>query len=453
MQKLEVIFYGGTGSVTGANFLVQYGTNKFLVDCGLIQGNRQTERRNAEPFPYDPKEISHLFITHAHMDHIGRVPKLVHDGFEGKIISTEETREIATLALEDAYRVMLSKQKSGFSELLYEEKDVKKALSLWQGRSYEEGYEFEGIKVHFRDAGHILGSAMMEFEIGAQKIVFTGDLGNSPSPLLRDTEEVVDADYIIMESVYGDRNHESHEERRSKLKQAIAEGIKRGGEIIIPAFSIERTQVLLSELDNMIEASELPSIPVFLDSPLAAGITEIYKKFSKRFNKKVQEEISKGDEIFNFPKLQITRSMQDSAQIQRVKGSKIVIAGSGMSEGGRVRGHEKEILPDPKSTLILVGYQPAGTLGRHLEEGLKRVNIDQEWFPVRAKIVKIDGYSAHKDSDHLLQFVAKASESNRLKKVFVVMGEPKTSLFFVQRIREYVGTDAIYPEVGKPYEL
>lgn len=449
----KIFFFGGAGSVTGANFLIEHQATKFLVDCGLIQGSHEAQEKNAEAFPYDPREISYLFITHAHMDHIGRVPKLLHDGFSGKIISTPETKEIAALTLEDAYRVMISKEKFGISHPFYEERDIKKALDIWESVSYENTYEFNGIRVSLKDAGHILGSTIYEFGVAGKKIVFTGDLGNSPSPLLRDTEQVRDADYMIMESVYGDRNHESHEDRKTKFKKAIIETIKRGGEVIIPAFSIERTQVILSEIDDLVEEKEIKSVPVFLDSPLASKITEVYEKYSKRFNEEIQKEIKSGDNPFDFPQLNITTSQNTSLEIENTLGPKIIIAGSGMSEGGRVRRHEKRTLPDPHNAILLVGYQPIGTLGRHLEEGLKKVNIDGEWIPVRAKIIKIDGYSAHADSDHLLAFVEAASQNGRLKKVFVAMGEPKASLFLAQRIREYVGVEAIYPQVGKGYEL
>lgn len=319
-----------------------------------------------------------------------------------------------------------------------------------------------------QDAGHILGSAICNVTCGSpqglgapKKIAFTGDLGNSPSPLLPDTEFPKNLDYLVMESVYGDRNHESKEERREKLKLAILDGIKRGGAIVIPAFSIERTQVLLYEINNMVEGKEIPRLPVFLDSPLAEKVTDIYKKYQNDFKPSVQKEIKSGDDIFDFPGLQVVRSAKESGQMEEMAEAKIIISGSGMSEGGRVVNHEARYLPDPNATIILVGYQAVGTLGRRLQEGAKEIELrimnhessKKQKIKVKAKIENITGYSSHKDSQHLQEFVEKIDESKKLTKVFVIMGEPKSSLFLTQRIRDYLGIDAVYPEEGKEYEL
>ncbi|KKR29826.1 MAG: Beta-lactamase domain protein [Candidatus Woesebacteria bacterium GW2011_GWA1_39_8] len=364
--------------------MLEHDSKFILVDCGLLQDSR--EEKNFEPFKYNPAEVDFLLITHAHMDHIGKVPKLVKDGFKGKIISTVETMELSKPMLEDALRVMQSKFPN---QKLFSQEDIQKAFSLWQGHRYGEKIElFENCFLEMQNAGHILGSAILNVttspptpllakERGEKTITvsFTGDLGNSPSTLLPDTDIPLGADYIVMESVYGDRNHIDKKERRERLKEAILEGIKKEGTIIIPAFSIERTQVLLYELNNMIEDKEIPSVPVFLDSPLALKVTDIYKKYEKDFKKSVQEEIKKGDDIFDFPGLQIIKSAQDSAEIEKIKGARIILSGSGMSEGGRVVNHELSYLPDPSATIILVGYQAAGTLGRKLEDGAKEIEI------------------------------------------------------------------------------
>lgn len=470
--------------------MLEFNGKSILVDCGILQGGK--EEKNFESFKYDPRSIDFLLITHAHMDHIGKVPKLARDGFKGKIISTIETMEIARPMLEDAFKVMLARHPN---ETLFDENDIEKTFSLWQGEKYGEKIElFENCFLEMQNAGHVLGSAIMNIttsppapllakERGEKemKISFTGDLGNSPSPLLPDTEFPKDVDYMIMESVYGDRNHESKTERREKLKQAILKGIKKDGTIVIPTFSIERTQVLLYEINNMVEDKEIPQVPVFLDSPLALKVTDIYKKYENDFKESVREEIKKGDDIFDFPNLHIVRSAEESREIEKIEGAKIIMAGSGMSEGGRVVNHEAHYLPDPKATIILVGFQAVGTLGRAVQDGVKEVFIDadlphrqasgKEIYPpmrrkvkVIAAIENITGYSSHKDSEHLLEFVEKVNNTlqpslttrggvGRLKKVFVIMGEPKSSLFLIQRIRDYLDVDAVFPEEGKAYEL
>src|SRR3989344_2549134 len=479
-MSFKLIFYGGVGSTTGANIMLKFGESSLLVDCGLFQGGKVAEEKNLDPFLYDPKSVKNLIITHAHMDHIGRAPLLVKNGFNGSIISTKETKELALPMLLDGMKVF--KMRHGGKEL-FNEDDIQKTMSLWKGFGYGEDVVIEkGCSLKMIDAGHILGSAILNLELippaplyikggkkTSVKIVFTGDLGNSPSPLLPDTEIPEDVDFMIMESVYGDRNHESKTERREKLKFVLLDGIKRGGTIVIPAFSIERTQVLLYEINNMIEDGEIPATPVFLDSPLALKATHIYKKYKNDFKASVKKEIKEGDDIFDFPGLRIIEKAEESKEIEKTEGPKIILAGSGMSEGGRIVNHESRILSHAENTLMLVGYQSVGTLGRMLQDGAKEVEIDHKKIKVRAKIESIMGYSSHKDSEHLLEFVEKVSgnnpphpphikggaepESVGLKKVFVIMGEPKSSLFLAQRIRDYLDIEAIYPEEGREYEL
>ncbi len=455
---IKLKFCGGTGAVTGANYLLEStdggGSIKILIDCGLMQGTSIADAFNREPFPYNPAEIDYLLVTHAHMDHIGRIPKLVHDGFKGKIISTPPTKDLSVILYEDALKIIDSDaRKSGISAL-YDKNDVENALGLWEVLEYHKPFGLgHGISIYLRDSGHILGSSMIEVNDGKTKTVFTGDLGNSPSLLLNDTEEIKDANYIIMESVYGDRNHEPKEERKNKLKEVIKDTIVNNKLLIIPAFSLERTQMLLYEMNGFFENHELSQIPVFLDSPLAIKITQIYQKYSSYLNATVQQEIKDGDDVFNFPRLKATPFSRESEKIDRTANPKIIIAGSGMSNGGRVVHHEKDHVGDKNATILLVGYQSVGTLGRHLEDGEKVVKIYGEDMQVRASIIKIEGYSSHKDSDHLVGFVETASQSGTLKKVFTVMGEPKSSLFLVQRLRDELNVNAVYPELNSIVDL
>ncbi|MBA3733226.1 MBL fold metallo-hydrolase [Patescibacteria group bacterium] len=455
-NELQITFWGGVGTVTGANFLLEGNDTKILVDCGILQGTPDSTDENKKPFPYDVKFVDFLFITHAHMDHIGKVCKLVRDGFRGTIFSTPETKELANVMLLDALKVMDMKSKESAQgpeeKPLYEMADYNQAFMQWKTIQYHLQTQISSdFSVYLKDSGHILGSSMYEFTYKGKKIVFTGDSGNSPAPLLKDTERITDADYLIVDSVYGDRNHEPKAERDQKFKQIVIDTIKAGGALVIPAFSIERTQVILYELNNLVEEGKIPSVPIFLDSPLGAKVTEIYSHTSKDFNSGVQSEIKGGDNIFNFPKLSVTHGSRDSQEIVNTPNPKIIIAGSGMSTGGRVLWHEMHFLPDPKSTILLMGYQAIGTLGREIQDKPSQVVIKNTVVQVKARIEMISGYSSHKDSNGIVDMVSDTAE--KVKKVFVVMGEPKASTYLAQRLHEELGVEAIYPERGKIYKL
>ena len=442
----KITFYGGTGSVTGANFLIEIDGKKILVDCGLTQGLKIADDTNWDPFIYNPKEIDILFITHSHIDHIGRIPKLIHEGFRGKIYSTKPTAALSVPMLEDTMEI-LQKNKEQCLDVIYTAENLKIATSLWQGFEYHEVIEITpDLKVMLYNAGHILGSAMVMFMYNGKKILFTGDLGNSPSPILPDTETVLGVDYMIMESVYGDRNHESREDRRKFLAETIEENYKRKGTLIIPTFSLERSQELLFELNNLVEGHIIPVMPIFLDSPLAIRLTEVFKQFRTYFNEDAQKVMQHDKYLFDFPGLHSTLRSEESKMINQTPSPKIIIAGSGMSTGGRVVHHERHYLPDPNNTLLLTGYQSVGSPGRLIEEGMKHIRITGEDVSVQAHIVKISGYSGHKDSDHLLSFVEDMQAS--LKKIFVVMGEPKSEMFLAQKIKDNLSLDAVVPEVG-----
>ncbi len=470
MAEASLTFCGGVGSVTGANFLLEAAGKKVLVDCGMVQGSRFADMENHKTFPYSPTSIDFLLVTHAHIDHIGRIPKLVADGFKGKILSTPETHALTRLMLEDALKLIEEECRETGTLPLYEHKDVLAALALWGDIPYHETYTLAlGLTVYPKDAGHILGSAMYEITFpvqdgqgstldrekgrtlsGSRKIVFTGDLGNSPTPILRDTETITDADYLVMESVYGDRNHEDQGARRLHLKDVIIETAKRKGTLVIPTFSLEKTQVLLYEFHKLEEAHEIPVVPVFLDSPLAIEVTKIYQSMRQDFNKAATAEEMMGD-IFKFPRLKYTPHSEESKAILHAPVPKIILAGSGMSNGGRILHHEINYLPSSQNTILFVGYQAAGTLGRQIQDEAKEVHINGQKIAVRAHVETISGYSSHKDSDHLVAFVEPTAGA--LKKVFVVMGEPKSALFLVQRLRDYLGVEATHPELGERAEL
>lgn len=465
--KATVTFHGGVGNPTGSNFLfeTEEGT-KILVDCGFLQGSKIAEDANRNAFAYDPASITALFITHAHIDHVGRIPLLVKAGFKGKIYSTPPTKEIAELMLVDSLGVLGKEAKWDHKDPIYTEQDVRNAMKNWEGVEYhkviairtEEATgvarkeETDKLKATLFDSGHILGSAMVELAYGEKKILFTGDLGNSPAPLLKDTEIPKGVNYLVMESVYGDRNHEDMRSRKEMLEDVFEETIKKGGVLMIPAFSLERTQELLFELNDLIESGRIPSVPVFLDSPLAIKVTDIYKKYSSYFNTETRTVIRSGDDVFRFPTLQSTPLTEESKAIFHTPSPKVIIAGSGMSNGGRIVHHEKNYLPDSKNTLLLIGYQAVRTPGRVLQEGAKAVRLFGEEVPVNARVVTIHGYSAHKDMDGLFDFVEDLGDS--LEKVFVVLGEPRSSLFLTQRLRDYQGIHAEAPmKVGESVEL
>jgi len=505
-SDISIKFCTGVGTVTGANFLLEVGKKgegyrvkgegnhnvnastspstlnplpyKILIDCGLVQGEKVANLENAEAFPYDLDSIDALFITHAHLDHVGRIPKLIKDGYKGPIYSTPQTKELAELVMNDAVSILLGEAERDKGQPLYSRDDVRAVMPLWKTIDYHETLELNSsISIYLKDAGHILGSSMIEVTIEGEgyrvkgegnhnvnastspstlnpvpcKILFTGDLGNSPAPLLRDTEPIGDVDYLVMESVYGDRNHEERAERVNKLQKVIVDTIGRGGTLVIPAFSIDRTQVLLYELNNMVEQKKIPSVPVFVDSPLAIKATDVYKANEDLFNDKVRAQIKAGDDIFQFKNLEYTMSSGQSDDITKIKGAKIILAGSGMSVGGRIVSHEQYYMDDPRNTILLVGYQSAGSLGRELADGARKVRIHGESVKVKAQIETLYGYSAHKDGDHLVEFVSTGTD--KLKKVFVVMGEPGASMHLAQRVNDELGVKAVVPERMKEYFL
>lgn len=441
--------------VSGSNFLLDTGKTKILVDCGMFQGPRRFEKKNYEPFPYNPKDIDFVLITHAHTDHTGRIPKLYKEGFRGKIFCTKPTRDLAEIMLEDSAGLIKYEAKKLKKPPFFDETDVEKAMELFEGVDYGEKIKLAGdASCDFKDAGHILGSSIIEVEAGREKsvkIVFSGDLGNPPIPLLNPTEFVEKADYVVVESVYGDRTHETSEERKLLLERTIEDIITSKGVLMIPTFSLERTQELLYELNELVENNRVPRVPIFVDSPLAIRATEIYKKYPEYYNKEAVYIIESGDKLFNFPGLTLTLTTEESKRINDVSPPKIIIAGSGMSTGGRILHHERRYLQDPKSMLLIVGYQVEGTLGRRILDGAGSVEIFGEEIPVRCKVKAIGGYSAHGDQKTVFNWVARIEKP--IKKVFVVQGEAKASEALAQIIKDRLAVPAETPKLGQMVEL
>jgi metallo-beta-lactamase family protein len=444
---MKLTFYGGVGEVTGSNYMLESGNEKILIDCGLHQGSHYAERMNFEPFPYDPKEIAAVFVTHSHIDHIGRIPKLFKDGFLGNVFSTPATKDFSELLLLDSEHILSKEAEREKKPLLYTTDDVNGVMKMWHKIDYHAPVTVGDFRVEFFDAGHILGSAFLKIEAEGKTIIFSGDLGNSPAPIIQPLEKAPEADYCVIESTYGDRVHEGVDVRREMLEDVIEDTVKSNGTLIIPTFAMERTQELLYHMHQLFKEGRIPPVPVFIDSPLAIKLTSVYKKYENYFNKESSAIVKTGDDILNFPGLRLTLTTEQSKEINDVPPPKIVIAGSGMSNGGRILHHEMRHLPDPKSAILFVGYQAAGTLGRAILDGASEVKIFGEKVQVNCKKKVIAGYSAHADQPHLLQWLRAARDG--LKKVFVVQGEAGASEVLAQKITDEL---AILAEVPKAME-
>ena len=453
--SVAITFVAGARSVTGANFLVEVKSSKkttrVLIDVGLQQGERFCESSNSTPFPYSAGDIDAVFFTHAHADHIGLFPKLVKEGFQGKAYATPPTAALMPVMLADSVSIITREAHHCGAEAPYTREDVDRALTLVHPLAYKEKVTVaDGLSVTLYNAGHILGSAMALVEAGGTRLLFTGDLGRTPAILLPDPEVPPGTiDYLITESVYGNRQHENTEVSEGALLKSIQRTVGQQGTLLIPSFSLERTQIILAALDRFIAEKSIDPLPVFLDSPLATKVTDIYRQHSAYMRSDLKAQFARGDDPFSFPRLHVTYTREDAKEIDETQGAKVIIAGAGMSHGGRIRSHEKTYLPYPNGSLLLVGYQVPGSLGRRLQDGNKTVIIDKKKVKVRAKISKTGGFSAHADRDDLLKFAEKVNP----KEVFVVLGDMEASAFLAQRISGFLGIKTTVPQKGEKVEL
>ncbi len=451
---MKLTFYGGATHVTGANYLLETGGLRILVDCGMIQGTRYNDEMNYEAFGYDPKTIDYLFITHSHVDHMGRVPKLYREGFRGVIYASEPTAGIIAAALPDTLHRVVSDAQDRNIQPLYGEDDMTGALALFRGVPYLQNLKLnDAVSVIGHNTGHVLGSTNWVFEAEGKRIAFSGDMGNPPSLLLNDIDYVHDVDYTLVESAYGNRIHEERQERRQLLLDVITETHRRGGTLMIPSFAVERTQELLLEFDTFFEDGTLPKMPVFVDSPLAIVITKEYGKYSRYFNESAREILKDNRGLFQFPWLTFTPTVPESKHINDVPAPKIIIAGSGMSQGGRILHHERRYLSEPHSTILFIGYQVQGSLGRRIKDGEKMVHVLGDSVPVRCRVESIGAYSAHADQNGLMEYIKQAAEGGKLKKCFVVQGEEDAAQALADRAHTELGIDTVVPHLGESVEL
>jgi metallo-beta-lactamase family protein len=446
---LKIKFLGATRQVTGSSYLLEAGGLKILVDCGLFQ-ERDYSYRNWQAFPVPPQQIQHLLLTHVHIDHSGLVPKLVKEGFNREILLTPASKELFPIVLLDSARTQEEDaafkkrrhekegRKGPYPEIpLYTVQDTEKCFPLLRDLPYEQPFQLnDQVTVCFHDAGHILGSAMIEVTVRdedkTKSIVFSGDVGQWNKPLLRDPSFFERADYVVMESTYGDRKHENLQEAEDKLGKTVNDTINAGGNVIIPTFAIERAQELMYYFSKLAREGRIPYVKTFLDSPMAVGITRVFEQCVKSLDDEAQSLFKDGKSPFDFPGLTLVESVEASKAINLVKGSVVIMAGSGMIDGGRIKHHLVKNITHPESTLLFVGYQAAGTLGRQILDGVSPVRIFGQLYPVQMKIQEIEGFSAHADMNDLERWL------NNFKsppsQVFLTHGEENA----IQSLENYI---------------
>ena len=475
---MKIQFCGATTGVTGSCHLITTANHKVLLDCGQFQGGKAQEELNYEPFPFDPAEIEYLVLSHAHIDHCGRIPLLVKRGFKGQIYCTDATADLLGIMLLDSGHI--HEQEAEWQnrknaragrplvEPLYTEKDAEESLKFVKPVLYNQLVELnDEVRICFNDAGHILGSGEIEIfvsekvegssEVRASKIVFSGDLGVMDRPILRNPTIIKKADYVIMETTYGNRNHPDNAMDVNHLVDIICETAARGGNSVIPSFAVGRTQELIFELNKIYEdpsdprQEQLSKIKVYVDSPMAAAATEVFKKNAQVFDEETKDYISKGENPLEFPNLKFTQSTEESQWLNVDREPKVIISASGMCEAGRIRHHLKHNLWDARNSIIFVGYQAEGTLGRGIIDGEKEVQLFGETVQVNAKIHNLEGFSGHADMNGLLGWLKGFQKLP--KQLFLVHGEPEVKIEFAKTVKEQIGIDALPVNVNSEYEL
>ncbi len=459
-------FAGGARTVTGSSFIIRDADFNVMVDCGMFQGRKEVRERNYIDVMYNPQKIDTLLLTHAHIDHSGLIPKLVKNGFFGNIYATKSTTDLCSIMLPDSAHIQemdvkwINKKKKRLGrkevEPLYTFDDVEESLSNFVPVSYGETVQIHPrIEVCFRDAGHILGSSIIEMWIDGggrkRKLVFSGDLGSKDQAIIRDPEIIKEADILFIESTYGNRKHKTKEDTYKEFKDILLDSYNKKGNIIIPAFAIERTQELIYTLGKLFTSGEIPRIPVYIDSPLAISATEIFRENRQCFDEATWDIIMSGNSPLDFPNLHFTRETEESKRLNREAHGAIIISASGMCTAGRIKHHLKHNIYKPESSVIFVGYQAEGTLGRRIIDGAKQVRLYGEDVAVKAQIHTLGGFSAHADRDGLLEWMGHIDNPDLT--VFVVHGEEESSLSFADAIEKEYGYRTIVPQFGETVNI
>lgn len=455
---MELSFHGAAREVTGSCFLLKAQDNnktehQFLIDCGMFQGEHLCSNKNMEPFKFDPKQIEAVFVTHPHADHTGRIPKLFSAGFHGPIYMTPPCVGLSKLVLEDAHHIMKEEAEKCGSSVLYEMEDLLRAFDSVKAVSYHQQIDLApGISIMFHEAGHVLGSSFISVEAEGKRLVFSGDIGNDDVPILPETETISHADIVICESTYGHRVHEPMQERESKLRAAIEQMHNNRSVLLIPAFSIERTQELLYAMNHILEKDLKVDCPIFLDSPMAIRATQLYRDFKEylKFDSPILQESDR--DFFSFKNLRETLTVPESKMINDTPAPKAIIAGSGMMSGGRIMHHLIRYLPDPKTILLIIGYQAKGTLGRKIYEGASKVVIFGEEVRVNAQTIAIGAFSAHGDMNKLTRWLH-PDDGEIPKKIFLVHGDIEAKEVFATHLRHELRTEVVIPEYQYVYSI